>query len=111
MGNAPWSVRKRWANGVLKGARGEARRRDTSKGRGAKTHDKTREPREGRITHTHPRNLGVEPCAENKEAVNNQEVPVASSLSQRKLSPALKRKRRVAKHPQTLTCPWRLNAF
>ena len=23
LGNAPWSVRKRWANGVLKGARGE----------------------------------------------------------------------------------------
>ena len=53
LGNAPWSVRKRWANGVLKGARGEARRRDTAKGRGAKMHDKTREPREGRITHTH----------------------------------------------------------
>ena len=50
LGNAPWSVRKRWANGVLKGARGEARRRDTAKGRGAKVHDKTRKPREANIT-------------------------------------------------------------
>ena len=53
LGNAPWSVRKRWAIGALKGARGEARRRDTAKGRGAKVHEKTRKPREARITHTH----------------------------------------------------------
>ena len=88
-------------NWRVEGRGGGRHERDTSKGRGAKMHDKTREPREGRITHTHththPRNLGVEPCAEKKEAVNNQEVPVASSLSQIKLSPALKRKRSVAK--------------
>jgi hypothetical protein len=67
-------------------------------------HDKTREPREGRITHTHTHThthtqgtSALSPAQKKKEAVNNQEVPVASSLSQRKLSPALKRKRSVAK--------------
>ena len=34
LGNAPWSVRKRWANGVLKGARGEVTIKGHRKGEG-----------------------------------------------------------------------------
>ena len=49
-------------------------------------HDKTRKPREARITHT--QGTSALSPAQKKEAVNNQEVPVAASLSQRKLSPA-----------------------
>ena len=34
LGNAPWSVRKRWANGVLKGARGGGTKKGHRKGEG-----------------------------------------------------------------------------
>ena len=34
LGNAPWSVRKRWANGVLKGARGGGAKKGRRKGEG-----------------------------------------------------------------------------
>ena len=44
-------------------------------GGSAKAHENTRKPREAR-RQTKPRNLGFELCAANKEAANNQEVPV-----------------------------------
>ena len=34
LGNAPWSVRKRWANGALKGARGGGTKKGHRKGEG-----------------------------------------------------------------------------
>ena len=74
VGNAPWSACKRWATGVLKGAREGGKDKGPRKGGSAKAHEKTRKPREPKSTN--PRNLGFEPCAEKKEAANNQYVPV-----------------------------------
>ena len=111
LGNAPWSVRKRWANGVLKGARGEARRRDTAKGRGAKVHDKTRKPREARIAHTQ----GTSALSPAQKKGSRQQPGGARGFKPfpKKAVASIKKKaQRGKKHPpQTLTCPWRLNGF
>jgi hypothetical protein len=79
-------------------------------------HDKTREPREGRITHTHthtqPRNLGFEPCAEKKGSRQQPGGARGFKPFPKKAVASIKKKaQRGKKHPQTLTCPWRLNGF